>query len=165
MSTIKPSLITGAGPNGGPHFKVFNITSTATCDRVEVGSFFAHDARHRGGVRVGVADPMAAFNQATPGGPMPLTILAAPGPHGKGRERVKSFVMFPGQSAFTEIGYQGFTPFIDKHGDGDDKHDDGDDFWDRGDRDDGPGGDLDDDVPDEDRGAEPERPFGIYVTP
>jgi hypothetical protein len=163
-----PSLVTGTGPNGGPHVKVFDITSTATCARVEVASFFAYGGRHRGGVRVGVADPMAAFEQATPGGAMPMALLAAPGPHGRGRERVKSYVMFPGQSAFTEIGYQGFTPFAEKHRGGDDadeasvaaakggKHDD----------DEGPDGDEgdDDDVPDEGRG-DPETPFAIYVTP
>jgi len=164
VSATAPSLITGAGPNGGPHVKVFDITSTTTCARTEVASFFAYDGRHKGGVRVGVADPMAAFNQATPGGgTMPMTLLAAPGPHGKGRERVKSFIMFPGRPAFTEIGYQGFTPFVEKHGNGEDA-------WDRRDhdsrRDDHDDDDRDDDLDDDHgRDGEPERPFGIYLTP
>jgi hypothetical protein len=167
----RPSLITGTGPNGGPHVKVFDIASTETCERTEVASFFAYGGRHRGGVRVGVADPMAAFNQATPGGPMPMTLLAAPGPHGRGRERVKSYVMFPGQSVFTEIGYQGFTPFVEKHAGGDDADEAsvaaarGGRPGGAGDDDDGPGGnDDDDDIPDEGRG-DPETPFAIYVTP
>jgi hypothetical protein len=174
------SLIAGTGPNGGPHVKVFDITSTATCDRVEVASFFAYGGRHRGGVRVGVADPMAAFDQTTPGGPMPRALLASPGPHGRGRERVKVYVMFPGQSEFTEIAFQGFTPFSEKHRGGDEDDEmvaaakgsghDGDDDNGGGhggpggsDDQDGPEGD-DDDVPDEGR-DDPEPPFGIYVTP
>jgi hypothetical protein len=80
--------------------------------------------------------------------------------------------MFPGQSVFTEIGYQGFTPFVEKHAGGDDadeesvaaakggKHDDDG----PGGPDDGPNGDDDDDIPDEGRG-DPETPFAIYVTP
>lgn len=162
VSATTPSLITGAGPNGGPHVRVFNIASTSTCARSEVASFFAYDVRHRGGARVGVADPMAAFNQTTPGGKMPMTLLAAPGPHHTARERVKSFVMFPGQATFTEIGYQGFAPFVEKHDDDDvsvgrDRHDDHD-----GDL----GEDRDDDHPDDDDSSgERVRPFGIYVTP
>ncbi|MGH9268187.1 MAG: hypothetical protein ACRD0D_08410, partial [Acidimicrobiales bacterium] len=47
----RADIITGAGPGGGPHVKVFD---GATGD--EVGGFFAYDARSTGGVYVSSAD-------------------------------------------------------------------------------------------------------------
>jgi Peptidase family M23/FG-GAP-like repeat len=43
-------IITGAGPGGGPHVRVFKTDGT------NVASFFAYDARFSGGVRVAAAD-------------------------------------------------------------------------------------------------------------
>jgi ligand-binding sensor domain-containing protein len=43
-------LITGAGPGGGPHVRVWSLTPVGL---VEVSSFFAYDPAFRGGVRVG----------------------------------------------------------------------------------------------------------------
>ncbi|MFO0938263.1 MAG: hypothetical protein U0798_17295, partial [Gemmataceae bacterium] len=44
-------IVTGAGPGGGPHVKVFDAKSNG-----EIQSFFAGDSASRGGVFVGVAD-------------------------------------------------------------------------------------------------------------
>jgi hypothetical protein len=44
-------IVTGAGPGGGPHVKVFDATTLA-----EIQSFFGGDPNDRGGAFVGVAD-------------------------------------------------------------------------------------------------------------
>jgi hypothetical protein len=46
-----PDVITGAGPTGGPHVKVFDGNTFA-----EIRSFFAYDASFRGGVYVAAGD-------------------------------------------------------------------------------------------------------------
>jgi hypothetical protein len=46
-----PAIVTGAGPGGGPHVKVFNVQE-GLLDR----QFFAYDGSFRGGVRVAVGD-------------------------------------------------------------------------------------------------------------
>jgi hypothetical protein len=43
-------LITGAGPGGGPHVRVWSLTATGF---VEITGFFAYDPAFSGGVRVG----------------------------------------------------------------------------------------------------------------
>lgn len=48
-------VVTGAGPSGGPHVKVFRINAAAA-SVIPVGSFFAYDASFRGGVNVAVGD-------------------------------------------------------------------------------------------------------------
>ncbi|MEY2468800.1 MAG: hypothetical protein QOF21_1498 [Actinomycetota bacterium] len=47
-------IITGAGPGGGPHVKVFAGNAIGLPN--EVGSFFAYDANFHGGVTVAAAD-------------------------------------------------------------------------------------------------------------
>lgn len=46
-----PDILTGAGPGGGPHAKVFDGVTGA-----EVRSFFAYDAAFRGGLFIGAGD-------------------------------------------------------------------------------------------------------------
>jgi uncharacterized protein (TIGR03118 family) len=46
-----PDIVTGAGPGGGPHVKVFSGVDGSLLD-----SFFAYDAKFAGGVRVAVGD-------------------------------------------------------------------------------------------------------------
>ena len=46
-----PDLVTGAGPGGGPHVKVFDGVTFA-----EVRSFYAYDERFAGGVSVAAGD-------------------------------------------------------------------------------------------------------------
>jgi hypothetical protein len=47
----RADIITGAGPGGGPHVRVWNAT-----DFVEIGGFFATDPAFSGGVNVGAID-------------------------------------------------------------------------------------------------------------
>jgi hypothetical protein len=52
-------LITGAGPGGGPHVRVFQVAThlaTGTPTVSEYASFYAYDARFGGGVRVATGD-------------------------------------------------------------------------------------------------------------
>lgn len=51
FNTGADDIVTGAGPGGGPHVKVFDGATLA-----ELQSFFAYDAAFSGGVRVGSSD-------------------------------------------------------------------------------------------------------------
>lgn len=51
----KADVITGAGPGGGPHVKVFNITA-ANFDTNPIASFFAYEDGFHAGVRVAGSD-------------------------------------------------------------------------------------------------------------
>lgn len=59
--TTSPEVVTGAGPGGGPHVKIFTANNSFGHD--EVGSFFAYAPNFSGGVRVAVGD---VFGDAQP---------------------------------------------------------------------------------------------------
>ncbi len=66
-------IVTGAGPGGGPHVRIFNINGYPE------GGFFAYDENFRGGVSVAVGD----IN-----GDGLDEIITAPGPNGDSRIKV-----------------------------------------------------------------------------
>ncbi|MEY2469375.1 MAG: hypothetical protein QOF21_2073 [Actinomycetota bacterium] len=49
-------IITGAGPGGGPHVKVFHVGADGSLTQPFGGGFFAYDAAFAGGVWVGAGD-------------------------------------------------------------------------------------------------------------
>lgn len=68
-------IITGAGPGGGPHVRVFDGTSNA-----ELHSFFAYAVGFQGGVRVAAGDVdgdgiAEIITGAGPGGPPQVRVL------------------------------------------------------------------------------------------
>jgi hypothetical protein len=70
----RADIITGAGPGGGPHVRVWNATNFS-----EIGGFFAYDPAFSGGIQVGAID-LTGDNRAEiitgvgPGGP-PLSSI------------------------------------------------------------------------------------------
>ncbi len=47
-------IVTGVGPGGGPHVKLFQVTNLVTGDVVQLGAgFFPYDPGFIGGVNVG----------------------------------------------------------------------------------------------------------------
>jgi hypothetical protein len=86
----RDEIITGAGPGGGPHVKVFDAETDATIE-----SFFAYDAKFTGGVSVAEAKSLT-------GGPDDIVTGAGPGggPHLKvfdaeTNTAIQSFFAFP----------------------------------------------------------------------
>jgi hypothetical protein len=72
----RADVITGAGPGGGPHVKVFRINaSTPASTPTTIGSFFAYDPGFIRGVRVGAGDGDAAVVTGTGPGGAPLVRL------------------------------------------------------------------------------------------
>jgi hypothetical protein len=74
-----PDIVTGAGPGGAPHVRVFDRDGVPK----DFGSFFAYDEHFRGGVHVGVVDY---------DGDGIAEIVTAPGPGGGPHVRVFDFV-------------------------------------------------------------------------
>jgi len=74
-------VITGVGPGGGPHVKVF----AANAPQLPLQSFFAFDPAFRGGVTVAAGDPIGAGVPA-------IIVGAGPG----GLPQVRSFSFFDG---------------------------------------------------------------------
>jgi hypothetical protein len=72
----KADIVTGAGPGGGPHVRVFDGATAAL-----VNEFFAYEATFTGGVRVGVVDA---------NGDGKADLVFGPGPGGGPRARVVS---------------------------------------------------------------------------
>jgi hypothetical protein len=82
-------IVTGAGAGGGPHVRVFRVSSgsakTASIHSTPV-SFFAYDPGFTGGVRVGGGDVTGNFRQTDTGNPVDEIITGAGpggGPHVK----------------------------------------------------------------------------------
>ncbi len=65
----KPEIVTGTGPGGGPHVRIFKADGTP------IGGFFAYDPRFRGGVNVAAGDlygtgrPVIVTGEGPGGGP------------------------------------------------------------------------------------------------
>jgi hypothetical protein len=57
-----PDIVTGAGPGGGPHVRIFDGKSIRMGGQQVVGEFFAYDAGFRGGVFVDVGDAADGVN-------------------------------------------------------------------------------------------------------
>jgi hypothetical protein len=57
VSDPAPEIVTGAGPGGGPHVKVFNdVTGGLVVTSGTIGSFFPYAPAFTGGAHVGCAD-------------------------------------------------------------------------------------------------------------
>jgi hypothetical protein len=81
-SILSATIITGAGPGGGPHVKVVDANSLAV-----LRSFYAYDPHFRGGVRVAAGD--LSLIGATP--PFVTSeVVTAPGPGGTPDVRIFS---------------------------------------------------------------------------
>ena len=96
-STALDEVITGAGPGGGPHVKLWRVnfgTSTST----EISGYMAYEGGFSGGVRVG------AGNLSCTGG---MEILTAPG-NGRLTE-VRTWTFTP-PATWTQVGV-GFQPY------------------------------------------------------
>jgi hypothetical protein len=78
-------IVTGAGPGGGPHVKVFSV-DRLTGAVTTLASYFAYDSSFRGGVEVTVGN--IAANQGTP------VIITGAGPGGG--PHVRSFTLTNG---------------------------------------------------------------------
>src|SRR5581483_1561350 len=79
----RDDLLTGAGPGGGPHVKVFNglTVSSTNVDGSLLHQFMAYDIKFMGGVSVAAAD-VGGDNGGTPGGHGTAEIVTGAGPGG-----------------------------------------------------------------------------------
>jgi hypothetical protein len=92
----KPDIVTGAGPGGGPHVRVFTQAG------VLEGEFFAYDPAFRGGVSVAVGD--VAPDGVNPDGRAEIVTGAGPG----GGPHVKVFKDAVGTLAAQFMAYDNF---------------------------------------------------------
>jgi hypothetical protein len=92
-------LVTGAGPGGGPHVRIWRVASQGSNGAVQpIGGFFAYDPGFSGGVRVAVG------NEAGDGKD---EIVTAPGPGGGPHVRVWAPA---GESATPLSGFMAYDP-------------------------------------------------------
>lgn len=93
-----PEIVTGAGPGGGPHVRIFKV-NPATGEATPLGTgFMAYDPAFRGGVRVAVQD--------VDGDGVP-EIVASPG--AGGGPHVRIFKIDPASGNATAIGPEFFA--------------------------------------------------------
>lgn len=73
QQSSRNQLVTGAGPGGGPHVRVWSFTGFSTAMQANLGKdFFAFDASFRGGVNVAIGDVVSNPS------PEPVALLATP---------------------------------------------------------------------------------------
>jgi hypothetical protein len=90
-------LITGAGPNGGPHVKVYSVSLTSDTQLDLVGQFYAYNQNFEGGITVAAG---VVTNNKDSAGNVFADILTAAGPTGGPNVRV--FRLDNGQNVGTD---------------------------------------------------------------
>lgn len=86
-------LITGAGPGGGPHVRVWKYSATTGLTAIDSGGFYAYDPSFRGGVYVAAGDVSQGSSVSSPDN---LAKEIVTGADGGGGPHVKIFRMSSG---------------------------------------------------------------------